>query len=581
MKKCLFTVLLLSFVVTSAMAQQSSKISPRLQDAVENISVDETITAWIYFQDKGPAVETALQAAAAALTEKAYQRRLRNRGATNLVDAKDLPVYAAYLQGIKNDVVKVRHKSRWLNAVSVEIKKSALNNVAALSYVKKIDLLRKFRNDRTYEEQAIPERLKDSRQGLEKTSALDYGASLTQNAQIGVPAMHDLGYDGSGILIGMLDSGFNNLQHPGMDHLSILATWDFVNGDENVADQPGQMGSGNHGAYTLSALAGFAEGQLIGPAYNADFVLAKTENTESETNAEEDWWVAGAEWADSHGVDIISSSLAYREFDFGQNSYTWEDMNGDIALVTIAADIAASRGILVVNSAANEGIPSPGENTIWAPADGDSVLAIGAVDANGNIAGFSSRGPSADGRIKPDVSAMGVFTVCCSAITTNYIAVNGTSLSCPLVAGAAALLLQAHPNLTNMDIYDLLRNTASQASTPDNNYGYGIIDVSAASNAVVGIEVEDNVVRDFELLPVYPNPFNPQTSIQFSLDKTADIELAIFNTLGQQITTLYSGQKPSGRHEFPWEASGNPSGLYFVVLSADGQKQVQKAVLLK
>lgn len=581
MKKCLITFLFLSIITTIALAQQSRKVSPRLQEAVASISVEETITAWIYFQDKGPAMETALQVAEAALTEKAYQRRLRNRGAANLVDAKDLPVYAAYLQGIKNEVVKVRHKSRWLNAVSVELKRTALSNLSALSYVKKIDLLRKFRNDRTFEEQPIPEKLKENRQGLEKTSTIDYGASLTQNAQIGVPAMHDLGYDGSGILIGMLDSGFNNLQHPGIDHVSILATWDFVNGDEIVSDQPGQMGSGNHGTYTLSALAGHAEGQLIGPAYNADFVLAKTENTESETNAEEDWWVAGAEWADSHGVDIISSSLAYRDFDPGQNSYTWEDMDGDIALVTIAADIAASRGILVVNSAANEGIPAPGENTLWAPADGDSVLAIGAVDANGNIAGFSSRGPSADGRIKPDVSAMGVFTVCCSAVTTNYIAVNGTSLSCPLVAGAAALLLQAHPNLTNMDIYNLLRNTASQASTPNNNYGYGIIDVSAASNAVVGIASEDNVVRDFELLPVYPNPFNPQTSIQFNLDKAAEIELAIFNTLGQQVSTLYSGQKSSGRHEFQWEASGNPSGLYFVVLSADGQKQVQKAVLLK
>ncbi len=581
MKKCLITILFLSILATIALAQQSSKVSTRLLEAVESISVDETITAWIYFQDKGPAMETALQAAEATLTEKAYQRRLRNRGAANLVDAKDLPVYAAYLQGIKNEVVKIRHKSRWLNAVSVELKRTALSNLSALSYVKKIDLLRKFRNDRTFEEKPIPEKLKENRQGLEKTTTIDYGSSFTQNAQIGVPAMHDLGYDGSGILIGMLDAGFNNLQHPGIDHVNILATWDFVNGDENVSDQPGQLGSGNHGTYTLSALAGHAEGQLIGPAYNADFVLAKTENTESETNAEEDWWVAGAEWADSHGVDIISSSLAYREFDPGQNSYTWEDMNGDIALVTIAADIAASRGILVVNSAANEGIPAPGENTIWAPADGDSVLAIGAVDANGNIAGFSSRGPSADGRIKPDVSAMGVFTVCCSAITLNYIAVNGTSLSCPLVAGAAALLLQAHPNLTNMDIYNLLRNTASQASTPDNNYGYGIIDVSAASNAVVGIASEDNVVRDFELLPVYPNPFNPQTSIQFNLDKAAEIELAIFNTLGQQVSTLYSGQKSSGRHKFQWEASGNPSGLYFVVLSADGQKQVQKAVLLK
>ncbi len=379
----------------------------------------------------------------------------------------------------------------------------------------------------------------------------------------------------------MLDAGFNNLQHEAFQQLTVLHTWDFVNNDSVVSDEPGQMGSGNHGTYTLSTLAGFKEGQLIGPAFGAGFLLAKTENTDSERHIEEDNWVAGAEWADSLGADIISSSLGYLDFDAGEGDYTWEDMDGNTTIVTIGADIAASRGILVVNSAGNEGSATPPQNTLVAPADGDSVLAVGAVTSGGLRAPFSSMGPTADGRIKPDVMARGVATYCASPNQPNeYVTVSGTSLSCPLVAGAAALVLQASPGITNMQIIDALHQTASQANTPDNQYGWGIINAYEAATLFSGLPDEDNFPTTLELYPVYPNPFNSTTTIRFFLPETSNFRVDIFNLRGQRVTTLREGVK-NGFDIFRWDASAYSSGIYFIVLSANGRQKAQKAVLVK
>jgi subtilisin family serine protease len=461
----------------------------------------------------------------------------------------------------------------------VEIKKASIYDIAALPFVKKIDLVHKSVRPlpEVVENPTLPSQNNDG------TTILDYGPSFTQNNQINVPALHNLGYDGSGVLVAMLDAGFNNLQHEALVHLNILHTWDFVNGDSIVWDEPGQMGTGNHGTYTLSALAGFKENRLIGPAYGADFVLAKTENTDYERNIEEDHWVAGAEWADSLGADIISSSLGYRDFDPGQISYSWQDMDGNTAVSTIGADIAASRGILVVNSAGNEGPASPPQNSIIAPSDGDSVMAIGAVNSSGNRAGFSSMGPTADGRIKPDVMAMGVDTYCASPFSpSGYFGVNGTSLSCPLVAGAAALVLQVNPTWTNMEILEALRNTADNASNPDNAYGWGIINAYAATMGATGIAGEENTLPGrIELYPAYPNPFNPATTIRYRLPGNADISLFVYNLLGQPVTTLFAGSQTAGEHRLTWNAQGLPSGIYYIVLAVGQQQAVQKAILMK
>jgi subtilisin family serine protease len=224
-------------------------------------------------------------------------------------------------------------------------------------------------------------------------------------------------------------------------------------------------------------------GQLIGPAFAASFLLAKTEDTESETPVEEDNWAAAAEWAEGQGVDVISSSLGYLTYDSPNMSYTPAEMNGEVAISTRAADIAAARGVVVVNSAGNSGF-NPEHNTLGAPADGKKVLSIGAVNSLGTRVDFSSVGPTADGRIKPDVAAQGSgVRVASPLFTKGYVLASGTSFSCPLTAGVVALVLQAHPTYTVDQVLAVVRSTASQSATPDNLLGYGIVNALAALTA--------------------------------------------------------------------------------------------------
>jgi subtilisin family serine protease len=277
----------------------------------------------------------------------------------------------------------------------------------------------------------------------------------------------------------MFDSGFDNLAHEAFATTHILARHDFVNGDEDVGDGF-DRGEGSHGTGTLSVLGGFRPGELIGPAYAAEFLLAKTEDTDSETPVEEDNWAAAAEWAEALGADVVSSSLGYLSFDAPFASYSSADMNGSTAVTTQAADRLAARGVVVVTSAGNAGY-DPTHNTLGAPADGRLVLSVGAVGWMGERAAFSSVGPTADGRIKPDVAALGVFvTAASSTSSTELTFVSGTSFSCPLAAGTIALVLQAHPEYTVDQVLAVLRSTARQSSAPDNLLGWGVIDALAA-----------------------------------------------------------------------------------------------------
>lgn len=568
-----------------ANAQTENKLTTSLKDIIIENGEDTAIKAWIYFTDKGIQIESKLAAVEANLTPRALKRRLRNRGVGNLVDFKDVPVNQSYLQGIKTKVQKIRHKSRWLNAVSVEATGIALNEIESLSFVKKIDIVRETKESEPLREEEIPT---GSRQF--NGTQLNYGSSFDQNNQINTIPLHNMGYDGSGVLVCMLDAGFSNLQHEAFSQLNILHTWDFANGDSIVEDQPGQLGSRYHGTYTLSTLAGFKEGQFVGPAYGADFILAKTEITDSagffyERHVEEDNWVAGTEWADSLGADIISSSLGYLDqFTNGEPNYTGQDMDGNTTIATIGADIAASRGILVVNSAGNGGAATPPANTLVGPADGDSVLAIGAVSSSGTRASFSSMGPTADGRIKPDVMARGVSTVCASPYNSSvFVGVSGTSLSCPLVAGAAALVLQVNPTWSNMQILEALKNTADNASSPNNAYGWGIINAYEAAfySHITGMEGEKPLLSKFELHPVYPNPFNPSTNIRFNLPVSGKAHLTVNNNLGQTVAILRNGFLNAGEHRLDWDATGFASGVYYVMLRANEGQKVRKILLLK
>lgn len=565
-------------------SQENSKVSPRMLAALQKNPSNTELAAWVFFTDKGHSLSKSLSAAEAALTSHAYQRRLRNRGANNLVDEYDIPLNSDYLREISQRVSRIRHPSRWLNAVSVEVSGTALQEIAALPFVKQIDLV--FRTTLPPDEIESPlprEKTPGDPTPFSKTTLLDYGDSFTQNNQINVTPLHDQGFTGEGVIIGIFDTGFNNLQHEALAHLHILATRDFVNNDGNVSDEPGQMGSGNHGTNTLSVLGGLKSGRLIGPAYRASYLLAKTENTDWERHIEEDHWVAAAEWADSLGADIISSSVGYNNgFTNGEEDYSWEDMDGETTIVTRGANIAASRGILIVNSAGNDGSAPPGQNTLIAPADGKEVLAVGAVNSGGQRTGFSSVGPTADHRTKPDLMAMGSGVTAASAIsTTGYTTVQGTSFSCPLTAGAAALILQTNPGSSNLDIIEALRETASNSFSPNNSIGWGIIDAKAASDYLANGGVLPVISEDVLILQNYPNPFNSSTRFRYNVPQAGNVKVTVYNALGQKVTTLLDGYLEPGTRSLAWSAEGISSGIYIVVLTANGQRAARKMVYVR
>lgn len=478
----LFLVLIFLFAPSPSQSgaplSSHAKISASLKLQIERSGLDSQYDVWIYLHDKGCGLEKKTAALEQTLNIRSIKRRMRREGGFPLADNYDVPVNQSYVARLRPLLNRLRHQSRWLNAVSAEVPGHQIRFITELPFVERLDSIHSF----VYRDPVLPQGPMPSALSPE-THLYDYGPSFNQLNQIGVPALHDQGFSGKGVLICMLDSGFNNLNHQALQPLDIRAARDFVNSDADVRDETDDMGVGDHGTNTLGTIGGFFPGELLGPAFGAAFILGKTENTEWERHIEEDHWVAGAEWADQLGADIISSSLGYRDqFTHGEMNYTSEDMDGSTTVVSRAANVAASRGILVVNSAGNEGENPLQDNTMIAPADSPGVLAVGAVNPQGEIVNFSSYGPTADGRIKPDVSAQGRSVYTASDQSDNgYVSVNGTSFSCPLTAGAAALLWEIHPGWSNRDIMAALKNTANRSSGPDNHYGWGIINAEAAS----------------------------------------------------------------------------------------------------
>jgi subtilisin family serine protease len=472
---------LLSFSLDVWAKNGYDKLSLKLQNRLLTTKIQEDIALFIYFRDKGEDIEEKLQSAKSALSFRSLQRRVINRGADNAVSFADIPINPEYLNLIKLHASKVRHQIKAINAVSIEATPTAVAALLKYNFVLKIEIVNKLKRSPEPQYNDVTSFSQNNLKSLVKkqftdSQLLNYGDSFIQSNQLNVPAVHDLGYSGNGVVIAVFDTGFNRLSHESFSQMDIAATWDFVNNDSNVEDQD-DMGTGSHGTSTLSALGGYSPGNLIGPAYNATYFLAKTENDESELHVEEDNWCAAAEWADANGAQIISSSLGYTDFDSGID-YTPNDMDGNTTVVTQCADIAAKNGIVVINSAGNNGA---GETTLGAPSDGHFVLAVGAVTTTGERSSFSSMGPSADGRIKPDVVAMGSSLHLASSVSdTSYGRFSGTSFSCPLTAGVAALILESNPSLTAAQVRDILRNSADNTLTPNNSYGYGIPDALTA-----------------------------------------------------------------------------------------------------
>jgi len=418
-------------------------------------------------------------------------RALARRAAQGIpVTQQDLPVNPSYIQGVKTTGAVVVNRSKWFNSVVAQLQSPAqYAQLAALPYVDTLVYLApppvKIGGPDKFAMEMVPiARRVDA--ATEQTAVINYGLAANQTTMIQLDLLHDMGFTGQGMVIAVIDAGFTNVDNAAAfdslwDQGRILGYKDFAEPGGNV------FSAHSHGTMVLSIMGGNIPGMIVGTAPHASYWLLRSEIGSSEYLVEEDNWVAAAEFADSVGADIINSSLGYTTFYDSAQDHTYEDMDGNTTRVTLGADLAASRGILVVNSAGNSGGSS--WNFIGAPADGDSVMAIGAVDAFGSYAFFSSQGPSYDGRVKPDVSAQGQGTAYADP-WGNVNTGNGTSFSSPVMAGAAACLWQAHPGFSNMDIRQALVQSASQYSSPDSLLGYGIPNLAAASLLLGG-----NVLR--------------------------------------------------------------------------------------
>jgi len=404
------------------------------------------------------------------LSERALARRARMRTAPGLVDERDLPVSEARLRAILATGAGYRAQSRWLNGVSVEASSRELDAILRLPFVKSAWPLRPTRRSPAMAPQPIDG-------GVAGGS---YGFMDAQLAQIGIPSLHARGFHGEGMVVGVLDTGFHKSHeafHSSEHPLDVLAEWDFINNDADTGIQAGDPADQHmHGTWILGTLAAYRPGAAVGAAYAARFVLAKTEVVPTETAVEEDYYVAGLEFIEAQGADLATSSLGYIDW------YTPAQLDGLTAVTTRAVNIATANGLVCLTAAGNAGHDSdPTTLRIIAPADAIDVIACGATDAAGATAGFSSDGPSADGRVKPELLARGVAVASVHATeATGYQAVSGTSLSTPLVAGATALLMQARPELGVAAIRTALFTTASDFTAnlaPDPLFvrGYGLV----------------------------------------------------------------------------------------------------------
>lgn len=581
-----WTIVLFSFIVGSALGTE--KVDRRLTAMLQRVTPDQPVLAWVFFTDKGSNVLLKSTNPSDLVSERSLRRRLKVRSLENIVDETDLPVQQEYVQEVASRVQRVRQVSKWFNGASVQATRRQIEELAFLPFVRRIEPVARFTRNLSEEqvEQRPSSRSIDPQRS--RTSNFDYGPSFGQLNQINVPAIHEMGNYGQGVLIGVFDNGFRLLSHEAFDTLRtrIVATYDFVDRKVSVIPNNPSPSFGAHGVVTLSALGGFRQGQLIGPAFGADFLLARTENDSSETPLEEDNWVAAIEWADSLGVDVTSTSLGYLTYDPPYTSWSWEDMDGNTTVITRAADMAVARGIVVCNSAGNNGF-HPQHNTLNAPADGDSVLAIGAVESNGKRASFSSVGPTTSHppRIKPDLMAQGVAVRAAHPDNpSEYVYSGGTSLSCPLAAGVVALLLHAKPSATPMEIAGALKRTASRADSPDNQYGWGII------NALAALRQLQPPVQ-FALLQNYPNPFNLTTTIEYDVPALSVVTITIHDVLGRNVKQLVNEPKQQARYSVIWDGTDSrethlASGVYIarmVGVSSSGQtfRASRKMVLLK
>lgn len=524
---------------------------------------------WIPFTDKNNS-PYSVNAPLVFLSQKAIDRRNAQGIA---ITSQDFPVNPSYIQGVQQAAnVNVLLQSRWLNGIIIQTTDTVgLAQIMALPYVDSANAESVITEGGEVasvkmETAGMTYKAEDLETG--GSEALNYGISEHQNTMIGVDYLHDLGFTGAGMTIAVLDAGFYGADTttallPLFNNNQIMGTWDFVDGQ--TVDYTQHSG---HGTGVLDCMGANIPGFYIGSAPDANYWLIRTEDAPTENIIEEYNWVAGAEFADSVGADVVNTSLGYTTFDDPSKDHTYADLDGNTTVITRGADIAASKGMLMVNSAGNSGASS--WYYIGAPADGDSVLAIGAVSANRVVTNFSSRGPSADGRVKPNVMAMG-GGVPQPIGDSDVQFINGTSFSGPILAGAAACLWQSRSSYNNMEIFHAIEESADKYLSPNDHYGYGIPNMGMAHYLITDLEeVNKNQVS----ISGYPNPTNGYFYISSRNSKVQSV--SIYDYIGHEVAQINQPQIAGSTIEL--DLSVYPNGVYMIRVQTDDGIQIVKVL---
>lgn len=515
--------------------------------------------AWVYFTDK-PDAAHYLANPLEMLSQRALDRRTRQ----NIpLDNKDVPISVSYINQVTaTEGITVKAKSKWLNALHIRGTAEAIQSLENLAFVNHVQFANSTLNTAGRAMRQNQSSIVNKNQEVQVN--FGYGTSANQIQMLKGNLLHQQDLTGNGKIIAVMDNGFPNVNTAQpfqrlMNGNKILGGYDFVN--RNASFYTG----GTHGTLVLSTMGGYVENQLVGTGPDASYYLFITEDTSDENPVEESYWVEAAEMADSLGVDIINTSLGYFTYNNPNYSYEYADMNGTTAFISRGADIAFSKGMICVVSAGNSGA---GANpNISAPADAINVLAVGAVTFDGSYASFSSIGPSSDGRIKPDIMAQGEQAVV-SDTFGNIVTANGTSFSAPIISGMVACLWQSFPNKTNLEIMQMIKQSAHLYTTPNNQFGYGIPDFSRAITDALNIP-------DFSKkeLSLYPNPANSVVNIAIP-ESYSEVQISIYNQLGQEIMN-----REIKRESSVFSVENLQSGIYLYKIKAGNTYKTGKLAI--
>ncbi|RLD64945.1 MAG: peptidase S8 [Bacteroidetes bacterium] len=543
---------------------------------VVSLFAQTTYKFWVSLTDKNSSPYSITQP-----LDFLSQRAIDRRTTQNItITSQDFPVNPSYKTDVRSTGVTIIGTSKWMNGILVQTTDSSkAADIAALTCVDEVLWVATYSGTKSFfgggnamKKMNIEDEVAYI-QEINKANGIDYGFGYNQANMLAVDFLHDIGSKGGSKVIAVLDGGFRDVDNlAAFDSLfdagRILGTFDVSEPGNNVYNEA------THGMSVLSCMGSNLPGKMVGTAPHASYWLFRTEETGTEQIVEEYNWLIGAEMADSVGADMINSSLGYTEYDYPIWNHTYADMDGNTTIVTKAADLASSKGILVCNSAGNSG--NDPWNYIGAPADADSVLAVGGTDKNGIHTYFSSHGYSYDGRVKPNVVAQAENTIVANT-SGSFGPSNGTSFSSPVTCGAVCCLWDANPDMTNMEIIDAVERSADRYNNPDTLYGYGIPNLAAANIILSGGKLHDFDKDDD--IDILPNPFTDKIHIIFNSTDTESLKIELLNMQGSLLVYMDNLQRITGYNYYAIPHLDKLATGMYVIKVTSGSKVFTKKMM--